>query len=305
MKLFIKRIFLFMLPIIMILFFGLFYGETPRSSKSLLFSVNHKDSLLLNTKNPRIVFVGGSNISFGLDSQIFKDSLALNPINTGIHANLGIKYMLENCLNYLQKGDIVIIIPEYDHFYRSYDFVSEELLRTVLEVNPEKINNLSINQIIYLLQYLPKYSISKFKPSEYFGFQESDVYSVNSFNNYGDVDAHWELENRPFNSITINGDFQTVVVDKLKQFVQNADEIGALVYISFPSLDKQSFINSKENILMIEEVLKSENFKLLGSVERYIMPEELMFNTHYHLNAEGVNYRTNLLLEDLKANLFF
>ena len=82
MRKFILKLVLFALPIVIIFLLALFTPTTPRASKSLLMSSINKDSLLKNTPSPRIIFVGGSNLSFGLNSQMIKDSLSLNPATT-------------------------------------------------------------------------------------------------------------------------------------------------------------------------------------------------------------------------------
>jgi len=56
----------------------------------------------------------------------------------------------------------------------------------------------------------------------------------------------------------------------------------------------------REVLESIENVVNEKNFKTLGTPRRYSMPEEMMFNTHYHLNKRGVDYRTQLLIEDIK-----
>lgn len=66
---------------------------------------------------PRIIFVGGSNLAFGLDSQRIKDSLNINVINYGLHAGIGLKYMVDDISTYARKGDIIVFAPEYSHFY--------------------------------------------------------------------------------------------------------------------------------------------------------------------------------------------
>ena len=279
---------------------GLILPPTPRASKSLLFANKQKDSLLINTKEPRIIFVGGSNLSFGLNSYEIKDSLNLNPVNTAIHASIGLKYMLENTLQYLKNGDIIILAPEYSHFFRSYEYTSDELLRITFDVNPEKRKFLSLKQEIDLLSNIPKFSITKYKPTEYWGFHESDVYSVNSFNKYGDADAHWNLKTRGYTPSSLKGQFNVNVFEKIKEFEESAEQKGAIVYVTFPSLDEVSFANSKENILQVENTLHKFNFNILGNARRYIMPKEMMFNSAYHLTKVGVDRRTKLFIEDFK-----
>jgi hypothetical protein len=112
----IKKITLVIIPIILFIFLGISLPTTPRASKSLLFANLKKDYLLKNVESPRMIFIGGSNLSFGLDSQKIKISLGINPINTGVHAGIGLKYMLDNTIQYIKNGYIIILIPEYHHF---------------------------------------------------------------------------------------------------------------------------------------------------------------------------------------------
>src|ERR1700730_2211300 len=113
MKKFLKKVFFFTLIFVGIVSIGLLLPATPRSSQSLLFGEIEKDSLLNNAPSPRIVFIGGSNLSFGINSQMIKDSLGLNPVNAAIHASIGLVYMLDHSLNYIRPGDVLVVSPEY------------------------------------------------------------------------------------------------------------------------------------------------------------------------------------------------
>ena len=64
----------------------------PMEQDGYLQAYNKKCQLLEDTPSPRIIFVGGSNLAFGLDSQRIKDSLNINVINYGLHAGIGLKY---------------------------------------------------------------------------------------------------------------------------------------------------------------------------------------------------------------------
>lgn len=114
------------------------------------------------------------------------------------------------------------------------------------------------------------------------------------------MDAHWDLENRDYQPTIISGSINKDIIIKIKEFETVATQKGASVYLSFPSLDEVSFVNSKESISLIEKTLIANNFKILGNAKRYAMPENRMFNSTYHLNKEGVAYRTELFIEDYK-----
>ena len=182
MKRFLIRISLFSLLLLLVVIIGFVLPVTPRASKSLLYAKIKKDSLLINTISPRIIFVGGSNLSFGINSSVIKDSLNLNPINTAIHASIGLEYMMDNTIQYIREGDIIILAPEYSHFYGRSIYGGEELLRTVADIDLSKLLTLKKEQLVNISKSLVKYSSSKFKPTEYWDLKESDIYSVNSFN---------------------------------------------------------------------------------------------------------------------------
>ena len=191
-----------------------------------------------------MIFVGGSNLSFGLNSQIIKDKLKINPINTGVHADLGMRYMLENTIQYVKEGDIIILAFEYSLFYIGYNDVSEILLRTILDVDPAKVKILNIRQAVRLVPYIPKYLFSKFKPTEYFNVKESDVYSVNSFNCYGDVYTHWGLERRAFQPYDlISGQFNQSVIHHMLVFQKEVTRRKAKLYVTYPGYQDIHTIN--------------------------------------------------------------
>lgn len=297
-KIFLIRTVLFLIPISLIFLSGLFLPPTPRTTTSLLFANIQKDSLLQHVDEPRIIFVGGSNLSFGLNSYKIRDSLGLYPINTGVNAGIGLKYMLENTLKFIKEGDNIILSLEYELFYEPYETASDVLLRTIFDVFPEKSDMLSFKQKLDLVPYIPRYSLTKLKPSEYFAYTENHTYGGNSFNKFGDAYSHWELKGQKYMPVTIGGDFHENVIIKLKEFENAVTEKGGEVYVTFPGIDEVSYQKSEEAILRIEKKLLNNGFTLLGTAKRYIIPAEMVFDTHYHFIKVGVDLRTERFIQD-------
>lgn len=303
MRKFIYKVFLFLLLIISFTVLGLFLPTTPRASKSLLMVSAVKDSLLKNTKSPRIIFAGGSNLSFGLNSQMIKDSLKINPINMGIHAGIGLQYMIKSTLRYIKKGDIIVLIPEYEHFYLDYNAGSEELLRMAFDVDISNLQLMSIWQLENIVSIMPKYATSKLNPTEYFNVVESDVYSVNSFNKYGDAVAHYGMQRRDFPPTqNFKNEFNVDVIEKLKKFQLDIERKGASLIVSYPAFQDISYANCEKKIKRIQKEYEVNNFSILGTPERYKCPDVMMFNTPSHLNEQGVDYRTKLFIEDFRKS---
>ena len=302
MKKFLLRTSGFLLILLLLIIIGFFLPATPYASQSLLFSERHKDSLLMNVEQPRVIFVGGSNLSFGIDSKMVKDSLHLNPINTGIHTSIGLKYMMDNTLQHIQKGDIVILVPEYILFYRDYNYMMEELVRMITDVNKSNYKLFSTKQFMGALRYIPKTVLSRFNPLEY-KMQNTSVYGIDSFNEYGDACTHWSMEKQPFNpfvAIDENALNEEVLL-KIKQFQTDVANLGGVVYLSFPGYQTTSFLNSEGAIKKMEKACINEGITILGTPERYMIPDSLLFNSPYHLNRQGVTHRTLLIIEDLKT----
>ena len=105
-----------------ILLTGLLIGmrSDQAADDSYLAAVLEKDRIIRNTPSPKIILVGGSNLAFGIDSRMMQDSLGLNVVNMGLYAKLGLKYMLAQVRPYIQRGDVVVVVPEYDQFYGEF-----------------------------------------------------------------------------------------------------------------------------------------------------------------------------------------
>ncbi len=301
MEKFLKRLTVFSLIVAALLLVGGFLPVTPRAAKTLLFAKIKKDSLLIHTQSPRVIFVGGSNLSFGLNSQMIKDSLALDPVNTSIHASLGLEFMLNSAVQFLKKGDIVVLSAEYDQFFGNFAYGDEELLRLVMDIEPKSLAQFSKDQWLSIYPFFPKYLFSKYNPVEYLLAKENLVYGVNSFNQYGDASAHWKLNKESFAPYgEIQGEMNNDILEKLKLFEEKIKKVGAKMYVTFPSYQQTSFDFSQKQIASVDSVLKKEGFNVISVPDKYRLPDSLFFNSPYHLTKTGVDLRTSMLIADIK-----
>lgn len=311
MKKFIHNLLLFTGIIFLIMVIGIFMPPTPRSKTSLLFAKLDKDSLLSSVQNPRMILIGGSNLSFGINSQMIKDSLNVNPINTGIQASLGLQYMLQTSLPFIRKGDIVIVSPEYNNFFGKAAYGSEVLCRIFFDVQLpnnrngffEQFKSLSLMQLVNISTYIPKYVVSKFSPFEYFGFKKDLVYSRDSFNKFGDVYKHFGLPTEAYAYLEpITDQFNQDIIQDLKKFEKNIEAKGAKMFITFSGIEKSSFNNNIRQIKMVTDTILKNNFIVLGKSEMFIFNKNETFNGFCHLNKEGMDKRTAILINQYKKS---
>ena len=305
MRSFIKKFIQFSTILFVMLTMGAFMPPTPRASTSHFFAKLMKDSLLENVASPRLILIGGSNLSLTINSQLLKDSLGFNPINTAISWNIGFVYMFDNTLEYVRPGDVIVASLEYNQFYNKAMFGGPDLVRTIFDVSPDDIFTLRREHYPYIVHNLPYYSTTKFKPTEYiFKRNPAEIYERDAFNQYVDICKHWSLSSRivdPEEPLPAKYDKQAFEI--LSEFKSAIERKGALLLITFPALQRSSFKSQEAGIKEIEKEFKRMNFILVGTPERYVMPDSLLFDTPYHLIKAGVDLRTKLLIADLKLAL--
>lgn len=300
MKDFLLKFTLFLLiPFLVLTAAVLWIPATPKAKSSMLFEQLKKDSLLKNVKSPRIVMIGGSNLSMSLNSQSIKDSLHLNPVNMGLHAAIGLVFMLDHAEPYIRKGDIVLVVPEYAQLYGDFGYGEKELLLTLFDVKSGKFSDLEWRQIKNLLPFFPKYAFTKFKPSEY--KKRYRLLKIQTtFNEYGDWEKRFDSVQNTTTYDALAGGLNKKILAKMKDFEHAIAQKGAKMIVSFPAYQEASFNKSAPMIKDIANAYRTNGFTVIGNPEKYKFTNNLMYDTPYHLNAKGVAIRTKMLIQDLK-----
>ena len=86
---------------------------------------------------PKVMFVGGSNVRFGVDAAGLTADLGVPVVNYGLHATLGADVIAERAAAVIKPGDAVVFAPELSHFRKgSGDDSSDDLRLTFLLAHP-------------------------------------------------------------------------------------------------------------------------------------------------------------------------
>lgn len=270
----------------------------PIQPNDYLQAYNLKCKLLNETESPRIIFVGGSNLAFGLDSQRIKDSLGINVINYGLHAGIGLKFMLDDVATYTRKDDILVIAPEYDHFYTIQYGESATIAPIQAIAGWKKLHLLNFTQIKNVLLGLPRI-IEYIRPKNY----DERSYTLSGFNEFGDEVKHWNLEsiniakpgisNRPFDY-----SFGEYFIEKI-EFLKKEKQCEVLI---IPPVCRKSAFDAMTNEWeKIRSFLNDKGHPFLVSPECHALPDKYTYDTDYHMNYEGVQIYTSSIIEILKA----
>lgn len=72
-------------------------------------SIIDKVERLESISEPKIILVGHSNLSFGIDSKRLEDAMKMPVVNLGLHGGLGNAFHEEIAKLNINEGDIVVV----------------------------------------------------------------------------------------------------------------------------------------------------------------------------------------------------
>lgn len=290
---------------ILILFFSIGLVLPNNSpSRSIDYSLIKKHKLLKNIKGNKLILTGGSNVLFGFNSKLISDHIKKPVINHAIHAGYGMKYILDDIEPFINKGDILVFSPEYSHFIdRAY--LGKEPLLFSLTAIPKNLNLISLGQLFNILPFLPKFSMDRIKSFIYYiikkdisnSVTETKTYSEHAISSYGDNNTHWTKGKQQFDSYEFNGKINLKAFEYLEKFQERITQKGAQIIVVYPSLCETSFSLNSLVINQINKKFKEYKININGVPKDFSYSDELFFDTPYHLNGKGVQFRTGQIVK--------
>jgi hypothetical protein len=284
-----------------------------------LYAIKEKHARLQNTPGPRLIFVGGSNLVFGLDSPLIEAELGYNVVNMGLDIYIGLDYMFNELAPYLKPNDIVVIAPEYVLFHRSYFYGRTDDFIAVLEILfPQGFKYLSFPQhYLTILNNSGRFMnaigrrivrrTAYFVTGGRFSGNEQKIYYRCGFNPNGDLVNHLETErdtSQPLSSNELLSEgfaFYRKSLPVLNSHYKQFQAKNVRVFLSFPPFPESYYHQKRAIIDGIYERLKiGLEIPILGTPDRYIFPDDHFFDAVYHLNVEGRWLRTTKVIEDLR-----
>jgi hypothetical protein len=302
MKLFIiKSIILFLISATIFSAISSTYKESYDIDNDYMAAIIDKHERLGNISTRRIILVGGSNLAFGINSESIQKKLEISVVNLGLHAGLGLDFMLNEASSIVKKNDIIILSIEYPLFDIS-SYADRELVNHTIAIYPEAASYI-------------KSTFNEFLKKEYKNFKRvfhkkekikiDSLYNRKSFNQFGDIIAH--LKRR--NSISFSGESKMSPIrlnsKVLISFYNKCCEVGAIVCISFPPYPESEYEKNKYVIKNLENQISTKLSFLprLDSPERLVLNDSCFYNTVYHLNAIGRERRSEILIKELQGFL--
>jgi hypothetical protein len=304
-KKFLQKIFLFI--ILTIGFCSLLQALIApkiRDENAFVGATIDKEKRLSELKSPRLIFIGGSNLAFGLDSKTIADSLKMNVVNMGLHAGLGVAFVLNQAENYIKKGDKIVLSVEYG----LTNLGDKKLFTQLIDIHPNSANYLgnSFNDKLRLIDINWQRCVS----SLFFAAIQNPnekVYKRSGFSAEGDVLAHLDQPQAAHLANMGKMDFRdySEEITVLNAFIDAANQKGAQVFYTFPTYIESEYKLNKSVLNQYENQFKNQlHCPIINTPETFVFPNEDFFDTAYHLNKNGREKRTELMIKILKKQAF-
>ncbi|MCX7046468.1 MAG: hypothetical protein NTX50_13415 [Candidatus Sumerlaeota bacterium] len=280
--------------LVLLFFCGRYYDK---DSKQYVAAQIDKMKNLEATPSPRIVFIGGSNLAFGLDSAQVRQAFGMPAINMGLHAGLGTKYMLDSARPLLRKGDVVIFLPEYSSFLGD-DIGGDSILLELFGVTHD-LRLLPLLKPSMLLE--SNGLIVSWRPG---ATTEEPPYNRAGFNREGDMVGHLAMPPKPVAIDTMTMNINQRAINFLANYTRDCNKDGIKTLVLFPCYRRTNFERNREVILKIESALRQGLPALAPETpEDFVFDDKYFFDTKYHLTAEGRRLRTDKVIAAISSTL--
>ena len=273
--------------------------------------------LLLNRDKKKIVIVSGSNAIFGILSPVVMEKLnnEYEVINYGTNFYCPSALYVEAVSHFVKEGDIVVITPEeVPEQWGDIGTRGKNQLFPAIEGCMEIISCLNIQNYLH---WLPE--IASMNGKRVGGSQSYESTYSEAVDEYGEFSYTRTQQNPKFSNTSLSDWFgptvrsQCFTTENVKNLNRSFDLCvanGAKIYISFSVVDKsyvsdQSASNLKayEDAAVASFVTGHTGRALISHVSTYLFDHSCFYNSMHHLLSEPSVRRSELLAEDILAQL--
>jgi len=284
------------------------------TSHHYLATLQDKVQLLKDTPSPRIIFLGGSNLAFGLDSPQIAAKTDYHPVNLGLHVSYGLDPQFQMLKKHLRSDDLVVLCPEYGMFETGFGCKIEIAVETY-DIWAESLEFLqpSIEQPLQPLGRSPLRRFADLVANGRREFADSlnksaGIYDRRGFNEYGDHIAHHKASSKSANKtlnkprIPSQKDVSQAAVE-LNSFIALCESKGASVVFPHPPLVTENLTSQSAEALVFDQALRQHlSCPVITSIDEITLETEFFFDTNYHLTQAGGEYRTAAICEGLRKH---
>jgi hypothetical protein len=278
-----------------------------------------KHALVTAPGDHRIILIGGSNVGFGVDSTLIEQETHRRTVNLGLHAGIGLSLMLHQVADVTRTGDLIVFIPEYELFFA--DSLGGGL--AAIQILQSNWSALAYVSTWSQWRALSKYALlanrlaalNRLDQAKRFvrgGLTDptilqaaNAVYSREAFDSHGDAIAHLSQPGNPKAVASgigpIPGELNARALAALQHTAELIVRRGGQVLIVFPAVPATYWSVNQSRLESVAASMPSQWTRTRP--HDWVYPDDLFFDTSYHLGREGRTRRTRQLLTVLREAL--
>ncbi len=294
-------IFIIKLAVAVALLIGYFYHVLPQYGQGYNASLIDKVNRLESIDEPKIVLLGHSNLTFGINSELIEEAMGMPVVNMGLHGGNGNAFHEEMAKYNITPGDIYVLCHS--------DYNDDNSIRETMTAWSSIENHLNlwkilrINDIKTMLGSFPIYlrkSLNLYSSGT--GNQNpGGVYARSAFNEYGDVAVLREESQYTFEEEVGVPEIGDISIERINSLNKYLTERGAtLVVASYPIGNGRLTVDASEFIRFQEQLEEKLNCPVISNYVDYMLDYKYFFDTELHLITKGAEIRTMQLVSDLK-----
>lgn len=318
-----------------------FFLKTPFYNSWIQYLYNYNDFYLKNVHGRKIIVLGGSNVHYGIRTSDIEKAFGIPCVNMGIYGSFGmdLQYLLYRAKNYIQKGDIVIIAPEYDTLSVNKNYNRGKLFY-LLECDKKYFNSLPFSEKLSNINNLKLFDLIEGLQQQFcyfvlFNFNKNhqtnsltdrikeQIYSLvqkkmahyllpppvnkncDGTNNLKEKKLEVKEDiKKHINPYIINTVYQeTSELILLKEFKQWCDERGVILFVTYESVLYLKHFDKprwQKYFSFLENYYRQNHITTLGKPQDFLYSEKYMYDTPHHLNQQGMSLRTEKIIKELK-----
>jgi hypothetical protein len=274
---------------------------------------NAKKNYAESIEGPKLIVMSGSSGLYGISAEKLEKGLGIPSVNMATNAGLGLRYIIHQTRPVAKSGDWILAPLEYLLYTEEYggERFREGCVEYVFAYDHDYFR---AQGLLQKLEFIASISVTVFFKDFLDGvFPSSNVpaeHLLPEFNRNGDkidnVGRNFGVTAALDEYLLRKGSVSEAALRTLSDFIDECRRNGIHFFAGYPSLlYNEAYLSetARENIAVIEAFYASKNVPILGNFEDFLYPIEDMYDTRYHLNAEGREKRTRQLLQLLKPYL--
>ncbi len=293
---FLLKLFLFLGMVI-----AFFFHVMPQYENLYTASLLDKTERLKSVDGPKIVLLGNSNLTFGMDSEQLESEIGMPVVNMGLHGGAGNAFHEEMAKLHVTEGDIYIIC--HTDYADDGSLPDEVLIWTVIEnhfelwelLRPCDIYPMIERYPVYLKKCLGLYSLEQGNEDP------GGAYARSSFNEYGDVAVERKEHYYTFENSVVPPAVGDITVNRINELNRWLNERGATLLVAAYPIGKGELTASEDAFEAFQEELEEAlDCPVISQYTDYMFDYQYFYDTDYHLTDEGVALRTKQLIKDIQ-----